>query len=48
MKAAFWSAVEARITGPVFFNETINCERYEEVIFRQFFPEITEEERFHG
>jgi hypothetical protein len=38
VKAGVWSAVEARI----------NCERYEEVIFRQFFPEITEEERFHG
>jgi hypothetical protein len=31
-----------------FFNETINCERYVQVILRQFFPEITEEERLCG
>jgi hypothetical protein len=27
-----------------FFNETINCERYIQVILVQFFPELTEEE----
>jgi hypothetical protein len=32
----------------VFFNETINCERYVQVILGQFFPELTEEERLYG
>jgi hypothetical protein len=40
-----WRAVSARrIFGPVFFNETINCERYVQVILGQFFPELIEEE----
>jgi hypothetical protein len=29
----------------VFFNETVNCERYVWVILGRFFPELTEEER---
>jgi hypothetical protein len=32
----------------VFFNETINCERYVQVILSQFFPQLTEEERLYG
>jgi hypothetical protein len=32
----------------VFFNETINCERYVQGILGQFFPQLTEEERFYG
>jgi hypothetical protein len=32
----------------VFFNKTINCERYVQVILRQFFSELTEEERLYG
>jgi hypothetical protein len=31
-----------------FFNGTINCERYVQVILVQFFPELTEEERLYG
>jgi hypothetical protein len=31
----------------VFFNETINCERYVRVILGQFFPELIEEERLY-
>jgi hypothetical protein len=31
----------------VFFNETIHCERYVQVIFGQFFPELTEEGRLY-
>jgi hypothetical protein len=31
-----------------FFNKTINCERYGQVILRQFLPELIEEERLHG
>jgi hypothetical protein len=37
-----------KIIGPVFFNERINCERYVQVILRQFFPELTEEERLYS
>jgi hypothetical protein len=32
----------------VFFNETINYERYVQVILGQFFSELTEEERLYG
>jgi hypothetical protein len=32
----------------VFFNKTINCERYVQVILGQFFPKLTEEERLYG
>jgi hypothetical protein len=34
--------------GPVYFNETINCERYVQVILGQFFPELTEEKTPYG
>jgi hypothetical protein len=43
VKAGVWCAVSARIAGPAFFNETINCKRHVEVILRQFFPQLTEE-----
>jgi hypothetical protein len=36
------------IVRPLFFNETINCERYVQVILGKFFPELSEEERLHG
>jgi hypothetical protein len=46
VKVSVWCAVSARrIVGPVFFNETINYKRYVWVILRQFFPELTKEER---
>jgi hypothetical protein len=32
----------------VLFNETINYERYVQVILEQFFSELTEEERLYG
>jgi hypothetical protein len=32
----------------LFFNETVNCERYVQVILEQFFPELTEEKRLYG
>jgi hypothetical protein len=31
-----------------FFNRTVNCERYVQVILRQLFPELTKEERLYG
>jgi hypothetical protein len=49
VKVGVWCAVsERRIIGPVFCNETINYERYVQVILWQFFPELTEEERLCG
>jgi hypothetical protein len=45
VKVGVWFAVSAEIVGPVFFNKTINCERYVQVILEQFLPELTEEER---
>jgi hypothetical protein len=49
VKLGVWCAVSAtRIVGPMFFNETVNCKRYVQVIFGQFIPELTQEERFYG
>jgi hypothetical protein len=44
-KVCVWCAVNARVVVPVFFNETINCERSVQVILGQFFTYLTEEER---
>jgi hypothetical protein len=47
VKVGVWCAVSVRrIDVPAFFNETVNCEKYVEVFFGQFFRELTEEERF--
>jgi hypothetical protein len=44
VKVGVCCAVTARgIVGPVFFNETINCERYVQAILWQFFSDLTEE-----
>jgi hypothetical protein len=49
VKVSVWCALSAgRILGPLFFNKTINCERYVQVILGQFFPDVAEEERFCG
>jgi hypothetical protein len=48
VKVGVWCAVSARIIGPMFFNKTINCERFMQVILRQIFTELTEEERLYG
>jgi hypothetical protein len=49
VEVGVWCTVSARrIVGSVFFNETINCERYVQVLLGQFFPELTEEERLCG
>jgi hypothetical protein len=32
----------------VFFNETVNCERYVQVVLEKFFPQLTEKERLYG
>jgi hypothetical protein len=44
VKVDVWCAVNARrVVGPVFFNETINCKKYVQVILGQFFPQLTED-----
>jgi hypothetical protein len=49
VKFGIWCALSVRkIVGPVFFNETINCERCVQAILGQFFPELTGEERLCG
>jgi hypothetical protein len=49
VKVGDWCALSARrIVGPVFFNKTVNCERYVWVILGQFFSELTVEERLDG
>jgi hypothetical protein len=32
----------------LFFQETINCEKYVQAIFGKFFQQLTEEERLYG
>jgi hypothetical protein len=49
VRVGIWCAVSARrIVVSVFFNERDNCERYVQVIFSNFFPGLTEEERLYG
>jgi hypothetical protein len=49
VKVGVWCAVSARkIVEPVFFKESINCERHVQVILGQFFPQLPEEERLYG
>jgi hypothetical protein len=48
VKAGVWCAVSARrFVEPVFFNGTINSEKYIQVILGHFFPELPEE-RLYG
>lgn len=45
-KIGLWCAISGeRIIGPIFFQETINSERYMENILRPFFDQLTERER---
>lgn len=49
VKIGVWCAISARrIIGPIFFRETINADRYIDLILRPFFQELTEEERSNG
>jgi hypothetical protein len=49
MEVGVCCAISARsISGPAFLNETINYERYVQVILGQFFPLLTEEETLYG
>jgi hypothetical protein len=42
VKVGVWCAVSARIVASEVFNETINWERYVQIILGQFNPELTE------
>lgn len=49
VKVGVWCAVSAKkIIGPIFFNETINSERYIQQILEPFFLELSPNEKFHG
>jgi hypothetical protein len=48
VKVGVWCCVSARIVVPVFFNRTVNYERYVQAILGQFCPQLTEEERLCG
>jgi hypothetical protein len=46
IKVGAWCAVTSkRIIGPVFYNETINSQRYVNLILRPFFQELTDKEK---
>jgi hypothetical protein len=46
MNVGVCCAASARsIAVPMFFNETINYEKYVQAVLGQFFPQLTEEER---
>ena len=48
-KVGVWCAISAsRIVGPIFYEGTINSERYIAQILRPFFSELTEEEKTFG
>jgi hypothetical protein len=48
-KIGVWCAITAsRIVGPIYFDNTINSERYVTDILRPFFHSITEEEKTYG
>jgi hypothetical protein len=48
-KIGVWCAITAsRIVGPIFFENTINSERYVTDILGPFFDSITEEKKRHG
>jgi hypothetical protein len=48
-KIGVWCAItSSRIVGPIFFENTINSERYVSDILRPFIGSITEEEKTYG
>lgn len=47
-KIGVWCAVsENRILGPIFYEETINSDRYVRLILTPFFEQLVEEEKLH-
>jgi hypothetical protein len=48
-KISVWCAISTRrITGPIFYNNTVNAARYMNNNLSPFFAELTEEERLYG
>ena len=49
VKIGVWCAISGRrIIGPIFYDGTINAQRYVDLILQPFFAEVTEEERDHA
>lgn len=49
LKVGIWIAMSRRrIIGPIFFNETINGERYRTIILQQFFEQLLDDEIQYG
>jgi hypothetical protein len=49
IKIGLWCAVRARqITGPIFYHETVNSDRYVRNILVPFFEQLTDDERQYG
>jgi hypothetical protein len=49
IKVGVWCAVSAqRVIGPIFFEDTVNSDRYVSDILEPFFQELTEEETKYG
>jgi hypothetical protein len=49
IKVDVWCAVSARrVIGPIFFEDTVNSDRYVSDILEPFFQDVTEEETRHG
>ena len=45
-KTGVWCTISGRrIIGPIFYQETINCEQYVGLILQPFFAELTDEEK---
>jgi hypothetical protein len=47
-KIGFWIAVSRRLIGPIFFNNTINGQRYREQILKNFIQQLDENESNYG
>ncbi|CAH1379308.1 unnamed protein product [Tenebrio molitor] len=49
MKVGVWIAVSRRrLIGPIFFHQTINAERYRELILNEFINQLDDEELQYG
>jgi hypothetical protein len=49
MKVGVWIAVSRRrLIGPIFFHQTINGERYRELILNEFINQLNDEELQYG
>jgi hypothetical protein len=47
IKVGVWYAINAKRTGPIFYVETINFDRYVRLLMTEFFVQHTEEELWY-